>query len=30
VGSELTDKAGIRVLGSGESETLAYTISVTE
>jgi galactose mutarotase-like enzyme len=30
VGSELTDKVGIRVLGSGESETLAYTISVEE
>lgn len=30
VGSELTDKAGIRVLGSGESETLAYTLSVEE
>ncbi len=30
VGSELTDKAGIRVLGSGESETLAYTITVEQ
>ena len=30
VGSELTDKAGIRVLGSGESETHAYTITVEE
>lgn len=30
VGSELTDKAGIRVLGSGESETLAYTVTVEE
>lgn len=29
VGSELTDKRGIRVLGSGESETLSYTVTVT-
>lgn len=30
VGTELTDKVGIRVLRSGESETLSYTISVEE
>ena len=28
VSSELTDKPGIRVLGSGESETLSYSVSV--
>lgn len=30
VGSELTDKPGIRVLGTGESETLSYSITVEE
>jgi galactose mutarotase-like enzyme len=30
VGSELREKAGIRILGSGESETLSYQITVEE